>query len=246
MGLAGSGAMWWRLLPHLARRHRVIVLDNRGTGDSAPAHRPLSMGEMAGDVVAVLDAAGVGEAHVMGASMGGMIAQHVALDHRDRVVSLILACTTPGGSQGLPNGRLLAASMLRPLIGPRRTGPIVAPALYSQHTRDDARDRMIEDFRHRLTDRVGGLTAWMQMAAIAGHDTRARLGELDGLPTLVVHGEEDVLVPIERGRELARLIPGARLVEIPQAGHLLTTDAEDEVVAALLEHLERSAVPTAG
>jgi pimeloyl-ACP methyl ester carboxylesterase len=242
MGLAGSGAMWWRLLPHLARRHRVIVLDNRGTGDSAPAHRPLSMGEMAGDAVAVLDAAGVGEAHVMGASMGGMIAQHVALDHRDRVASLILACTTPGGRQGAPNGRLLAASLLRPFVGPRRTGPIVAPALYAQRTRDERRERMVEDFRHRMTDKVGGLTAWMQMAAIAGHDTRARLGELARLPTLVIHGEEDVLVPIERGRELAAGIPGAKLVEIPECGHLLSTDAEETVVASVLEHLERGAV----
>jgi pimeloyl-ACP methyl ester carboxylesterase len=242
MGLAGSGAMWWRLLPHLAQRNRVIVFDNRGTGDSAPAHRPLSMGEMARDAVAVLDGAGASHAHVMGASMGGMIAQHVALDHRDRVSSLILACTTAGGRQGAPNGRLLAATLLRPFIGPRRTGPIVAPALYSQRTRDDGRDRMVEDFRHRLTDKVGGLTTWMQMAAIAGHDTRARLGELADLPTLIIHGTEDVLVPIDRGRELTDLIPGAQLVEIPEAGHLLTTDAEETVVAAVLEHLSLSAV----
>ena len=102
MGLAGSGAMWWRLLPHLARRHRVIVFDNRGTGDSAPAHRPLSMREMAGDAVAVLDAAGVAEAHVMGASMGGMIAQHVALDHGGRVSLAGARVHHAAGSAGSP------------------------------------------------------------------------------------------------------------------------------------------------
>ena len=80
------------------------------------------------------------------------------------------------------------------------------------------------------------------MAAIAGHDTRARLAELAGLPTLVIHGTDDVLVPIELGRELADGIPGAQLVEVPDAGHLLTTDAEETVAAAVLDHLERSAM----
>src|ERR1700752_2015835 len=94
MGLAGSGAMWFRLLPHISRHHRAIVFDNRGTGDSSPACAGLSMRTMANDAVAVLDAADVAQAHVMGASMGGMIAQHLALDHRPRVRSLILACTT--------------------------------------------------------------------------------------------------------------------------------------------------------
>ena len=79
------------------------------------------------------------------------------------------------------------------------------------------------------------------MGAIAGHDTRARLAELAGLPTLVVHGLEDSLVPPDRGRELARLIPAARLELIPSCGHLLTTDAEEQTASAILTHLERAA-----
>src|SRR5439155_4809332 len=97
MGLAGSGAMWFRLLPHISGHHRAIVFDNRGTGESSPARAPLTMRTLTDDAKAVLDAAGVERAHVMGASMGGMIAQHLALDHRGRVRSLILACTTAGG-----------------------------------------------------------------------------------------------------------------------------------------------------
>jgi 3-oxoadipate enol-lactonase len=239
MGLAGSGAMWWRLLPHLSRRHRAIVFDNRGTGDSSPVRSPLTMADMVDDALAVLDAAGVQRTHVMGASMGGMIAQHLALDHRDRVQSLVLACTTPGGRREAPNLRITAAVLLRPMIGSARTFPLVAPALYSPRTRDEQPDRLREDMRIRSSDRVGALTSWMQAAAIAGHDTRSRLHELDGLPTLVVHGEDDRLVSPERGRELARLIPGARLVELPDAGHLLATDAEQDVAATVLDHLER-------
>jgi pimeloyl-ACP methyl ester carboxylesterase len=239
MGLAGSGAMWWRLLPHVARRHRAIVFDNRGTGASSPAQTRLTMADMVDDALAVLDAAGVQTAHVMGASMGGMIAQHLALDHRDRVRSLVLACTTSGGKREAPNLRMLAATLLRPVLGPSRTFPLVAPALYSQRTRSDERERLNEDMRIRSSDRVGARTPLLQVAAIAGHDTRSRLHELDGVPTLVVHGLEDRLIPPERGRALARLIPGARLVEIPSAGHLLATDAEQEVAATVVDHLDR-------
>ena len=84
------------------------------------------------------------------------------------------------------------------------------------------------------------------MGAITGHDTRERLHELEGIPTLVVHGLEDVLVPPRRGRELARRIPGARLTLIPACGHILMTDAEQQTADAMVEHLERSAVGAVG
>jgi pimeloyl-ACP methyl ester carboxylesterase len=245
MGLAGSGAMWFRLLPHLARQQRTIVFDNRGTGASAAARRGMAMADMAADALAVLDAAGVESAHVMGASMGGMIAQHVALDHRDRVRSLVLACTTAGGRREAPNMRIVAASLLRPVVGASRTFPLVAPALYAERTRKEAPERVEEDMRIRMADRVGALTPMLQAAAIARHDTRSRLHELEGLPTLVLHGLDDRLVPPDQGRELAEAIPGSRLVEIPDAGHLLATDAEDEVAAAVLDHLARQSATAA-
>jgi pimeloyl-ACP methyl ester carboxylesterase len=246
MGLAGSGRMWWRLLPHFSRRYRVIVFDNRGTGESSPARPGLKVADMVGDTVAVLDGAGVEQAHVLGASMGGMIAQHLALDHRARVRSLTLACTTAGGHRAAPNGRLLTAALLRPLLGPTRTFPLVAPALYSPRTLAGAPDRVRADLRLRAADRVGGLTAWSQMAAIAGHDTRARLSELADLPTLVIHGSDDRIVPPEQGRDLAQRIPGARWVELPGAGHLLATDAEAQVVDAVCEHVDLHTPLSAG
>jgi 3-oxoadipate enol-lactonase len=121
MGLGGSGRMWWRLEPHLSARHRLLLIDNRGTGDSDPVGAGPTMTTMAADAVAVLDAAGVDQAHVVGTSMGGMVAQHVALDHRRRVTSLVLACTTGGGPGGAPPWRLMLASALRafPARAPR-------------------------------------------------------------------------------------------------------------------------------
>jgi pimeloyl-ACP methyl ester carboxylesterase len=246
MGLAGSGAMWFRLLPHISRYHRAIVFDNRGTGDSSPARAPLTMRTMTDDAVAVLDAAAIDSAHVMGASMGGMIAQHLALDHRVRVRSLILACTTAVGRGEGPNLRLTAASLLRPWIGPRRTFSIVAPVLYSRRSRAEAGARLQEDRRIRASDRIRALTPLLQASAIARHDTRPRLHELEGLPTLVIHGLDDRLVPPSYGRGLAAAIPGARLAEIPDAGHLLATDAEETVANAVLNHLETAARPNRG
>jgi 3-oxoadipate enol-lactonase len=241
MGLGASSRLWYRLLPWISRQHRAILFDNRGTGDSAGVRSRVTMQSLAADAVAVLDAAELESAHVIGASMGGMIAQHLALDHSHRVRSLVLACTTPGGRSGVPPWRLLATAALRPMLGARRTFPLVAPALYARATLTDRPQRMREDLERRMEDNTSPLTVYAQMGAIAGHDTRQRLAQLGHTPTLVVHGLEDGLVPPRRGRELAERIPGARLELIPSCGHLLTTDAEEQTAAVILEHLERSA-----
>ena len=244
MGLSGSRRAWYRLLPHLEGRVRAIAFDNRGTGESPGVTAPLSMGSMARDALSVLDAVGEESAHVMGVSMGGMIAQHLALNHRERVRSLILGCTTPGGRRGVPPVRLLTATALRPVVGMARTYPVVAPALYAQRTRRESPERVDEDLRIRLGDATGILTTVAQMAAITRHDTRSRLHELAGLEVTVIHGAEDSLVPPDHGEALAAAIPGASLVMIPECGHMLTTDAEDEAAGAVLAHLDRVAAPS--
>jgi 3-oxoadipate enol-lactonase len=236
MGLGGSGRMWWRIEPHVARERPTLLIDNRGTGDSDPIRGRISMEDMAADAVAVLDAAGAERAHVVGVSMGGMIAQHLALDHRDRVRSLVLGCTTAGGRSGPPPWRLLASTALRPLVGPTRTWRLVAPILYSQATRGRP-DRLREDLERRAADATPTATLLAQMGAIAGHDTRARLAELEGIPTLVLHGSQDALVPPAAGRYLADRIPGARLHVVEGAGHVMSTDAEEEVAEAILDHV---------
>jgi pimeloyl-ACP methyl ester carboxylesterase len=241
MGLAASSRLWYRLVPWLSRRHRVILFDNLGTGSSAPVRSKLTMAGLADDAIAVLDDAGVEDAHVIGASMGGMIAQQIALDHRDRVRSLVLACTTSGGSSGLPPWRLMAASALRPFLGSRRTFPLVAPVLYASTTRRERPDRIRDDLERRIEDNTSAVTVYAQMGAIRGHDTRSRLHQLAGLPTLVLHGLEDTLIPADRGRELAELIPEARLELIPACGHIVATDAEETTASAILTHLERAA-----
>jgi pimeloyl-ACP methyl ester carboxylesterase len=166
-----------------------------------------------------------------------MVAQHLALDHADRVRSVVLGCTTAIGRRGAPPWRMLGASALRPLLGPGRTWPLLAPTLYAPGTLRDHPDRVREDLRVRVEDATKPRTIYAQLAAIAGHQTLERLGELGGLGVTVVHGEQDTLVPPARAEELARAIPGARLVMIPACGHMMTTDAEEATAAAVLEHV---------
>src|SRR5207244_3408192 len=147
MGLSGSARAWYRLLPHVSRHCQAIVFDNRGTGDSDRVTGPLTMADLAADAVAVLDASGHDSAHVMGVSMGGMIAQHLALNHRERVRSLILGCTTAGGRRASPPWRLLSATALRPVVGITRTFPLIIPALYARRTREEQPGRVEEDLR---------------------------------------------------------------------------------------------------
>jgi 3-oxoadipate enol-lactonase len=240
MGFMGSGQAWFRLLPHIAAGRRAIVLDNRGTGDS---DRPLglwSMGDLAADVLAVIDDAGLESAHVIGASMGGMIVQHLALAHPERVRSLTLCCTSArsGGRRGPPPWRMLASLGLRPLLGPGGTMKVAAPLLYSERTRHGTPERLAEEFALRAADATPLATAPAQFAAILRHDTRSRLGRL-AVPALVLHGEDDQLVPATSGRELASLIPRAQLGLLPGCGHVLTTDCEQEAAVAIGAFLDR-------
>ena len=246
MGLGASSRLWYRLLPWLAREHRVILFDNRGTGSSAPVRGRLTMGGLADDAVTVLDAAGVERAHVVGASMGGMIAQHLALGHRERVRSLVLACTTAGGRNGSPPWRLLASAAVRPLLGSRRSFPLVAPSLYA--ARDPARRAPIAWPR---TSIAGWPTRLLRLPSMR---SSARSRSRHPHPAVRARRDADHGRPRARGparasgtgRELAELIPGAHLELIPACGHLLTTDAEEQTAGAILGHLKRHSVAGAG
>ncbi len=242
MGLGGSGDAWWRLLPSLEPRYRLLVVDNRGTGKSDPVRGVLTLRAMVGDVLAVLDHAGVASAHVHGVSMGGMVAQHLALDHPERVRSLILGCTAAQARSGQPPWRLLGSSALRPLLGPGRSWPVLSRVLYAQRTFEEAPQRIAEDLDLRLRDATPPQTVYAQLLAIARHDVRSRLSELGRIGVTVLHGDEDRLVAPARGRALAAAIPGAVFVMIGGCGHLMTTDAQESTAHAVLAHLDRCVV----
>ena len=194
---------------------------------------------MAGDAAAVLDAAGIESAHVFGASMGGMIAQEVALRYPARVRKLVLGCTSCGGREGVrAQPEVIAA------LGARTTSPgmpreqamwAMAPYIYDPST---PRERIVEDFASRLSANgsADGYAAQFQ-AVRSWPGTHARLAGLR-TPTLVIHGETDQLVPPDNGRVVARAIPGARLVMLPRAGHIFLTDQNEAASAAIMSFLQ--------
>jgi 3-oxoadipate enol-lactonase len=236
MGLGYPAAMWWRQVPVLAERHRVIVLDNRGagrTGDVVGA--PYSVPLMAADVLAVLDAAGERRAHVVGISMGGMIAQELALGHPERVISLVLLATHPGAAHATFRPEATALLQSRAGWTPREAAEAAIPFNYATTT---PRAAMEEDWAVRLPLAT---TPAGYLAQLMGTMSWSSLDRLAGLepPVLVVHGEDDALIPVENGRLVAAAVPGAELVELPDANHVLTTDRTEAVNELVLGWITR-------
>lgn len=238
MGLGATSDWWWRTRPLLAKHYRTIAFDNRGVGRSDVPPGPYPMPLMASDAATVLDAAGVARAHLVGISMGGMIAQEFALQYPDRVLSLVLGCTAPGG----PNAIRAEAAAIQMLTGRANmtadeAEQAVLPFIYDPAT---PRERIEEDLavRRPWYPTPAGYVA--QLQGIFTWQAFDRLSQINA-PTLVVHGECDRLVPAGNGQLIASRIPGARLVLIPGANHLFTTDQPEAAHAALLAFLGEQA-----
>lgn len=238
MGLGYTMDMWNRTAPVLSQRYRTISFDNRGVGRSDVPPGPYAIATMAADAAAVMDAAGVPRAHVFGVSMGGMIAQEFALQCPERTRSLILGCTSHGGPQAvIADAEVIATMMARATMSAEEGIQAMIPFIYDAST---PRERIEEDLeiRRRTLPTAQGFFA--QVQGIFAHDSLSRLSQLK-VPTLVIHGESDRLVPPENGRRLARLIAGARLVMIPHASHIFPTDQPDAAHEAILGFLAEQA-----
>jgi pimeloyl-ACP methyl ester carboxylesterase len=236
MGLGLPGDAWWRTVPVLARALRVVSFDNRGSGRSQRPPGTFSIPDMAADAVAVLDAAGIARAHVYGMSMGGMIAQELALRYPERVGALVLGATSPGGTAATaPDPEILAFLARRAALPPEEGRWASVPYVYSVRTRSEGGQRIGEDFARRRSYAFDPDGYRAQLAAALGHNAGARLAAITA-PTLVVHGAEDRMVPPENGRTTAAAIPGAELLLLDDAAHLYTTD-EPSADEAVLEFL---------
>jgi pimeloyl-ACP methyl ester carboxylesterase len=233
MGLGWTSYAWFRSRPVLSERYRTIALDNRGVGQSDAPPGPYSIVQMAADAAAVLNAARVNTAHIFGVSMGGMIAQEFALQYPRKVRSLVLACTSPGGPQAVHAEADAIQVLMTRGQNPDEFAEALRPFIYDPAT---PRARIDEDLEMRRKWYPSADAYFAQLQAIMAWEAYSRLGQI-AAPTLVVHGEGDRLVPPANAGLLAEHIPGAQLVMIPHASHILTTDQTEAVHAAVLGFL---------
>jgi 3-oxoadipate enol-lactonase len=239
MGLGSNAYGWYRTIPWLAEQYEVIAFDNRGTGRSDVPDGAYSIAQMAADAAAVLDASGHASAHVVGASLGGMVAQRFAVAFPQRLRSLVLICTTPGGPHAVPPSSDVTGALIQGGEDPSTVYRRNTWFLYGEETRTRHPERIEEDiaYRSKIPTQPAGYLG--QIHAAMTHDTWAELPSLS-VRSLVVHGEADLLVPVQNAVHLAERIPGAELTLIPGAGHMLQSDAIDLVRAAVLDFLARA------
>jgi pimeloyl-ACP methyl ester carboxylesterase len=242
--VAGQGMTvkgWWATIPVLARSFRVIAFDNRGTGQSSRSRWRYSVAQMAGDAVAVLDSAGERHAHVYGISLGSLVAQEVALRHPDRVQALVLGASSAGGFAAYkpPPSSLAQTFLVRVgAMGPEEAEWAAVPYTYSEKTRRFHPERIATDIAHRVGSPPEPISFLHQAAAVAAHDAYERLNRM-AVPTLVVHGEQDIFIPPANALVLAERIPAAQLRLWPDAGHMYTIDeprADQDIARFLLRH----------
>jgi pimeloyl-ACP methyl ester carboxylesterase len=243
MGMGGGRRHWGEPFSDLiARDFDAISYDHRGIGDSGPLDGELSIGRLADDALGLLDALSLPSAHVLGISMGGMVAQELALRAPRRLRTLTLGCTWAGGPQGHFTPAEVAARIREAaLSGDRRRAIRVGWEFnFSQEyrTEEDRFERFLE-IAEALRVPVSVLAA--QGRACAAHDTHARLGEI-AAPTLVIHGTEDMILDVANAPLIAAQIPGARVELLEAVGHMFFWEQPAVVARLLREH----AMPRAG
>lgn len=237
MGMAGHQGLWGEpLLSRLAADFDVVTFDNRGIGESSDVPGQFSIAELAEDATALLDHLGWDSAHVLGISMGGMIAQELVLARPERVRRLVLGCSYCGGA----DSSLLAPGPMR-MMEAMQTGDAEASVragylanLSLAYTADDAHWPPFHEIA--LAAAVPVPVVMRQVQAAFVHDTSARLPSV-GAPALVLAGTEDEMLVPANSELIARLIPGARLHTFDGVGHLFWWERPDEAASLIRTHL---------
>ena len=236
-GMSATHLAWGRpFLSELERNFDCIVFDNRGMGLSGRAELPFTTADMAGDAAALLDALGIESAHVVGISMGGMIAQELALAHPERIRTLTIGASYCGG----PDGSLMSPEDLQLL------GAAVASGEREQVFRAMWEINLSPGFRAEesnfapFAEMGSALPApqpvvMQQMRACGEHDTHERLGQID-LPTLVIHGDADRLLGHANGEQIAARIPDSRFETLEGIGHMFWWEQPQRSAELIREH----------
>jgi len=237
-GLGSKRLGWYQQLPVFGQIYRTIAMDHRDTGDSDLATEPYTTADQADDAAGLLLALGVERAYVVGISMGGYIALELALRHPELVQKLVLTGTSAGGPTHVPPGPETAALLVQSREGidpgdlARRTyAEIMAPGYAESHPEEMQRIALTARYHAQPAEAYR-----RQLQACLGHNVAGQLEQIH-VPTLVIHGEVDPLVPVENGQYLAEHIPGARLIRFPATGHIAIIERADAYNRAVLSFL---------
>jgi pimeloyl-ACP methyl ester carboxylesterase len=236
-GMSATHLTWGRpFLSLLEQDFDCIVFDNRGMGKSGQAELPFTIADMAADTVGLLDALDIETAHVVGISMGGMIAQELALAHPERIRTLTIGASYCGG----PEGSLMAPEDLQLLGTAYASGEPeqVFRAMWEINLSPTFRE---DDSRFAAFTEMGSAlpapqpVVLQQMRACGAHDTHEQLAQI-GLPTLVIHGDADRLLRYPNGRQISNLIPDARLATLEGIGHMFWWEQPERSAELIREH----------
>ncbi|MGQ9467039.1 MAG: alpha/beta fold hydrolase [Anaerolineae bacterium] len=236
-GVGYGGWFWHQVVPALAEHFQVVTFDNRGAGGTDKPDGPYTTAMMAADTAGLLDGLGIRKAYVMGHSLGGFIAQELALARPDLVEKLILASTTYGGPNVIPITpealEILTKRDGDPVELVRR-GIRVACAPGFEERHPEVVQKLLE---YRLTNPVPPAQYQAQVMAGATHNAEDRIGQIT-CPVLVLFGEHDKVVPPGNAELLARKLPNARVKILPGVGHVFPVEDPEATVQAILEFLE--------
>jgi 3-oxoadipate enol-lactonase len=236
MGFSGSGRGWGEAFLKLMEvRFKIFVIDNRGTGESDKPDAEFTLADMAADIAAVLDHAETPRAHIFGISMGGMIAQEFALAYPERTRGLVLGCTNCGASHSVPAdpaaiANLIPAPGIDPIEQARRAFSVACGKAFlnSAAGQEILSQAIAEMGNYPITPMH---TFMRQGQAIGGFDSFARLGQIKS-PTLIIHGDDDSIVPYPNAEVLQGAIAGSKKHTLKAAGHMFFWEVPDEAARA--------------
>ena len=241
MGFSGSSRGWGEpFLKLMEQRFRILVIDNRGTGESDKPDAEFTLRDMAADIAAVLDHAKTPRAHIFGISMGGMIAQEFALAYPDRTRGLVLGCTNCGASHSVPAdpaaiANLIPAPGMDPIEQARRAFSVACGKAFLNSAKGHAiLDQAIAEIGNYPVTPMH--TFMRQGQAIGGFDSFARLGQIKA-PTLIIHGDDDSIVPYPNAEVLQAAIKGSKEHTLKAAGHMFFWEVPEETVHVAVDFL---------
>jgi pimeloyl-ACP methyl ester carboxylesterase len=250
MGLAADSRAWMFQLPAFSERYRTIVFDNRGVGRSSKPAGPYSIHQMADDTAQLLDALKHPRVHVVGVSMGGMIAQELALRHPHHVRSLVLACTYPEPDADVERSREFTVTQLGGHIGadggvsidvqalnPMTFFQTLLPTVFNPEFIQTELPKLLQIFSGALEFGFSLEAILGQVQAVMSHKATDRLHQI-GVPTLVITGDADRLIPPANSDILARAIPKAQLIKVPGGSHGFNFETPDVFNREVLRFLD--------